>query len=121
MKVVAILSVMFTLASCAPLDDSENAKIVSYENKPYIKEENGYKFLYETSDGQSRQEQGQLGGPDKILTIMGSYKYIDTNGEPYQVSYVADDKGFRVISIGKATFTGYAAALPIGAIESLVG
>jgi hypothetical protein len=31
------------------------------------------------------------------LAVRGSYEWIDTDGEVHTVSYVADEKGYRII------------------------
>lgn len=75
---------------------------------------------YETSDGQTRQEQGGLVGPDQILTVHGSYSYTDSNGNLYEVMYIADDKGFRIITEPKRDDM-VSLRIPAGALASLVG
>lgn len=53
-----------------------------------------YKFSYASPDGSRREESGSgLGGS----VMQGSYAYIAPDGTPVQVSYVADENGFRPI------------------------
>lgn len=53
-----------------------------------------YKFSYASPDGTRREESGSgLGG----AIMQGSYAYIAPDGTPVQVSYVADENGFRPI------------------------
>lgn len=55
-------------------------------------------FSIETSDGTSRQESAQLKQIDDehvALTIQGSYQYIGSDGQTYEVKYIADENGFQ--------------------------
>ncbi|XP_055601435.1 endocuticle structural glycoprotein SgAbd-5-like [Uranotaenia lowii] len=75
--------------------DSSQITIVRYEN---TRTEKGYKFVYETSDGQVREEEGTLvKGADgkEYMTVEGHYSYIGTDGEQYEQHYVADQDGYR--------------------------
>ncbi|GBP72137.1 Endocuticle structural glycoprotein SgAbd-5 [Eumeta japonica] len=58
---------------------------------------NGYNFEFNTSDGVSRQEEGELisVGEHKGIGIKGSYSYTGPDGQQYQVTFTADDKGYR--------------------------
>ncbi|XP_026481238.1 endocuticle structural glycoprotein ABD-5-like [Ctenocephalides felis] len=90
---------MIALCKSAPVNDGKKAEIIRYENVPSAHEGDGYKFFFETSDGQTRKEEGKFVGPDQILTVYGTYTYKDQNDEKFQVSYEADEKGYRVLSI----------------------
>ncbi|XP_034481377.1 larval cuticle protein 65Ag1-like [Drosophila innubila] len=53
---------------------------------------------FETSEGQSAQEEGELkdiGTEHEALSVHGSYKYIGDDGKTYEVTYIADENGFR--------------------------
>lgn len=56
-------------------------------------------FSYETGNGISAQEQGQLknaGNPEaEALEVQGSYQYTADDGTPISVSYIADENGFQ--------------------------
>lgn len=55
-------------------------------------------FRYETSDGQTREEQGVLKNPgtdNEALSVTGSYSYLGPDGVIYSVRYIADENGFR--------------------------
>lgn len=57
-----------------------------------------YTFRYETSDGSSRSEQGQLKNPgtdNEALSVTGSFQYIGPDGVTYKVDYIADENGFQ--------------------------
>lgn len=52
----------------------------------------------ETSDGQSRQEQGQLqnaGSENEAIAVRGQFSYIGDDGVTYTVTYIADENGFQ--------------------------
>lgn len=53
----------------------------------------GYAFNYETSNGLTAQEQGQLQG--EAVVVRGSFKYPSPDGTPIEVTYVADENGFQ--------------------------
>ena len=53
---------------------------------------------YETSDGISRTELGEIineGKEDEELVVKGSYSYIDSNGVNNVVYYTADKDGYQ--------------------------
>lgn len=54
-------------------------------------------FSFKTSDGVSRQEEAELitVGDHKGISVKGSYSYIGTDGQEYQVTFTADDKGYK--------------------------
>ncbi|GAB0089977.1 hypothetical protein DMENIID0001_046070 [Sergentomyia squamirostris] len=62
--------------------------------------DHGYDFEYSTYD-LSREEHGDLiprqGFPeaDTILSVHGSYSFIDENFRKYTVNYIADVNGYR--------------------------
>ncbi|XP_053602479.1 endocuticle structural glycoprotein SgAbd-5-like [Plodia interpunctella] len=57
----------------------------------------GYDFVYKTSDGVSRQEEGSLitVGDQQGIAVKGSYSYTAPDGQQYQVTFTADDKGYK--------------------------
>lgn len=64
-------------------------------------------FSFKSNDGISRQEEGKLiTVDDKVgIAISGSYSYPGPDGEQYEVTFTADDKGYkpqiRVVSAGQ--------------------
>ncbi|KAG6451782.1 hypothetical protein O3G_MSEX007357 [Manduca sexta] len=62
-----------------------------------------YAFSFTTGDGKQAQESGFLkdayidntGNPQGTQVVQGSYAYVSPEGTPIQVSYVADENGFR--------------------------
>lgn len=48
----------------------------------------GYRFSYEQSDGQKREETAELkneGTENEILSVLGSYSYVGSDGKTYRV------------------------------------
>lgn len=53
---------------------------------------------YETSNGISQQETGELVNPgqeNESIAVRGTFSYTGLDGVTYTVTYVADDNGFR--------------------------
>ncbi|XP_055627236.1 flexible cuticle protein 12-like [Toxorhynchites rutilus septentrionalis] len=96
MKTIFALAAIIALALAAPLDDSKNAQILKYENDNIGVD--GYKFAFETSDGQARQEQAELkklGDDVEALVVRGSFSFTAQDGQVYTVNYIADENGFQ--------------------------
>ncbi|XP_063890224.1 endocuticle structural glycoprotein SgAbd-1-like [Helicoverpa armigera] len=75
--------------------------ILSYSNEHGL--DGTYAFSFSTADGKQAQESGYLkdayidntGNPQGTQVVQGSYAYVSPDGTPIQVSYVADENGFR--------------------------
>ena len=54
-------------------------------------------YRYETSDGISRAEIGELKKIDdnEAIVVRGTYSYTGADGSVYTVNYVADENGFQ--------------------------
>ncbi|XP_075970540.1 endocuticle structural glycoprotein ABD-5-like [Anticarsia gemmatalis] len=54
-------------------------------------------YRFETSDGTSRQEQGEYKNDTEQqgLVVRGSYKYVAPDGQHISVSFVADKDGYQ--------------------------
>ncbi|KAH8303992.1 hypothetical protein KR018_000228 [Drosophila ironensis] len=95
--VLAVCALVFVSSiSAAPLDDSQHATILRYENDNIGVD--GYNFGYETSDGVSRQEQAELknaGTDQEALSVRGSYSWVAPDGQTYTLHYIADENGFQ--------------------------
>lgn len=53
---------------------------------------------YETSDGTSAQEQGELrnaGSENEAIAVRGQFTYVGDDGVTYTVTYIADENGFQ--------------------------
>ncbi|KAL0840377.1 hypothetical protein ABMA28_015634 [Loxostege sticticalis] len=75
--------------------------ILTYSNEH--RPDGSYSFSFSTADGKQAQEAGYLkdayidnnGEPQGTQVVQGSYAYISPEGTPIQVTYVADENGFR--------------------------
>ncbi|KAF2890749.1 hypothetical protein ILUMI_15424 [Ignelater luminosus] len=105
-----VLFVLFVIVIIACpslcLDNSKDARILSYENDNIGLA--GYNFKFETSDGILREEHGEISDPESdnaILRVRGSYSYITPDGRMFTVRYTADDQGYRPeISVSDDSF-----------------
>lgn len=56
-------------------------------------------FSFETSNGISENEQGQLrlipGDEAESVVVQGAYSWVDPEGNSHSVRYVADENGFQ--------------------------
>ncbi|XP_058464679.1 endocuticle structural glycoprotein ABD-5-like [Malaya genurostris] len=92
-----LIAVAFILISCHIANAQDEIQLVEFtnDNNP----DGSYKFSYEQSDGQKREESGVLkpveGAETPALSVTGSYEYADANGQRYRVEYTADERGFR--------------------------
>ncbi|PZC85413.1 hypothetical protein B5X24_HaOG201909 [Helicoverpa armigera] len=64
--------------------------------------EGSYQFGFETADGISRSETGDVkealdeeNKPHKVVVVRGSYSYTDKEGNPETVNYFADETGYH--------------------------
>ncbi|XP_063363922.1 larval cuticle protein LCP-17-like [Cydia amplana] len=57
----------------------------------------GYESSFQTSNGISAQESGQLKkvGAEEALVVSGQFQYTADDGTPVQVSYTADENGYN--------------------------
>ncbi|KRT85225.1 Insect cuticle protein, partial [Oryctes borbonicus] len=64
-----------------------------------VNPDGSYQWSYETENGISAQEQGQLknvpNSPDPAIEAQGGFQYTAPDGTPIQLSYVANENGFQ--------------------------
>ncbi|XP_052897831.1 endocuticle structural glycoprotein SgAbd-3-like [Anopheles moucheti] len=94
MKFVAVFAFVCLLGVCL----AEDTSIVSDDKEMNV--DGSYKFFYEQSDGQKREEKAELkassADPEvQAISVSGSYEYTDNNGKRYLVTYTADENGYR--------------------------
>ncbi|KAJ8732079.1 hypothetical protein PYW08_014809 [Mythimna loreyi] len=78
-----------------------------------------YNFLFEQSDGQRHQANGELknaGAEDAFVAVKGSYSWIGPDGVNYTVNYIADENGFQ-----PTIEQGPGGAVPSAVVASLLG
>ncbi|KAM3962342.1 endocuticle structural glycoprotein ABD-4-like [Aphomia sociella] len=57
----------------------------------------GFNYAYETGNGIVASAVGSLKKVDNIdaLVVQGSFKYVDADGTPVNVEYIADENGYQ--------------------------
>ncbi|CAO1320146.1 unnamed protein product [Diamesa tonsa] len=91
MKLLIVLAFCIAAALAVP-SEVEILKNV-YENIGA-----GYKFGFEQSDGQAREEFAELknvGTETEAISVKGSFSFIGDDGQTYTVTYIADENGFQ--------------------------
>ncbi|XP_063821333.1 endocuticle structural glycoprotein SgAbd-5-like [Ostrinia nubilalis] len=86
--------VLFVSAAFAQSTDAPAVEILTETS---LVNEDGYNFEYKTSDGVSRQEEAHLitVGETQGIGVKGSYSYTAPDGVTYEVTFTADDKGYK--------------------------
>ncbi|KAF7269296.1 endocuticle structural protein SgAbd-6-like [Rhynchophorus ferrugineus] len=96
MKQIVFLMIGLTAVLAAPQQNPKDATIVKYESdNDGI---SGYKFNFETSDGVSRSETGELKNPgtdNEALVVRGTISWTGADGTKYSIDFVADENGFQ--------------------------
>nr|Q25504.1 RecName: Full=Larval cuticle protein 16/17; Flags: Precursor [Manduca sexta]AAA50287.1 cuticular protein [Manduca sexta] len=94
-----IILVALTLAAVVA-NEPEPPKILrsEYDQKP----EGSYVFGFETEDGISRDETGEVkealdedNKPHSVVVVRGQYSYVDPDGNPQVIKYYADETGYH--------------------------
>ncbi|XP_052897411.1 larval cuticle protein 65Ag1-like [Anopheles moucheti] len=84
---------VFALIAIVAAAPNQNAKTLRYEN---VQDgDSSYKFAFESDDGISRQEQGELKTEEEGMNVQGNFKFVADDGQEYVVQYVADSQGFH--------------------------
>lgn len=137
-KVVILLTFLRSL-ECLPLEKS--AKLVSYKNEvtedsyhfawafsknsllKFFLIENLFRSSYELSDGQLREERGELEqvGDVKIFKVTGFYSFKGTDGKTYRVEYASGKDGYEAIEKITMKFKNPKHRISPGAIKTLLG
>ncbi|XP_046960945.1 endocuticle structural glycoprotein ABD-5-like isoform X2 [Vanessa cardui] len=101
MMKITIFAVAALALACALPQDEPQAQPVQIVKQDSEVNENGYSFEYETSDGTSRQEQGDYKNDTEQqgLSVKGSYKYVAPDGQTISVTFVADKNGYQPTEI----------------------
>jgi hypothetical protein len=81
--------------NCAPTNKNQ---VYVIKNEYKLLPNNGYHFVYELSDGQSRDELGTFEEVDGklILRVIGRYTFYGSNNKFYTVDYTADENGEKL-------------------------
>ncbi|XP_034481934.1 larval cuticle protein 65Ag1-like [Drosophila innubila] len=92
MKFLIVFVALFAVALAAP---AEEVQILRSESKVGPE---SFEYAVETSDGTTKEEQGQLKNPgteQEAISVHGSFRYVADDGQTYQVNYIADENGFQ--------------------------
>ncbi|KAI4465160.1 cuticle protein [Holotrichia oblita] len=96
MKVVIVFAAFVAVAFGASVTGDKDAAVVRSElNNIGV---DGYNYAYETSNGISAEEQGQLqnvGTDNEAIQVRGQFTYVGSDGNTYAVTYTADENGFK--------------------------
>ncbi|XP_026328984.1 endocuticle structural protein SgAbd-6-like [Hyposmocoma kahamanoa] len=117
---ILLIFVAIVLATSAPVNDNAQARILVYD---FTNDGSGnYKFSYETSNGLTREETGEVvnvGTDDEHIVVRGVYSYVDADGNVQNVSYTADENGYQQSTSGEEmSIPDY---LPPSVVASLLG
>ncbi|XP_026750787.1 flexible cuticle protein 12-like [Galleria mellonella] len=99
MKSFIVLAVFVAAAVAAPAvvgGPDSTAQILRYDSNNIGVD--GYSYGFETSNGISQQEEGQLvnaGSENAAIAVRGQFSYTGPDGQQYTVTYVADENGFQ--------------------------
>ncbi|XP_014485722.1 PREDICTED: endocuticle structural protein SgAbd-6-like [Dinoponera quadriceps] len=98
MKTILVIWVVLVAgALAAPQLNPNEITIVKQEEVNNIGV-GGYRFSYEQSDGQKREETAELkneGTDNEAMSVVGSFSFIAPDGHTYRVDYTADETGFH--------------------------
>ncbi|XP_071442439.1 endocuticle structural glycoprotein SgAbd-8-like [Hetaerina americana] len=103
MRTLAAISLLLTVALASP--QYRPGALPAGAPIPIIRQTNthnpggGYAWSYETGNGITAEESGQLKNPGQkdleAMVAQGGFAYTSPEGIPIQVRYVADENGFR--------------------------
>ncbi|XP_055389129.1 endocuticle structural glycoprotein SgAbd-5-like [Condylostylus longicornis] len=97
-KIAVVFAVLFAVALGRPQQQPE-VTILRYENNN--DGSGNYHYEYELSDGQRRDETGELknveGAEEPVVVMTGSWSYVDAEGKTHEVTYTADENGFHPV------------------------
>ncbi|CAO1344620.1 unnamed protein product [Diamesa serratosioi] len=96
MKFLIVLAFCIAASLAAPAAPAGDVQILRSEFDNIGVD--GYKFAFEQSDGQKREEQAELknvGTENEAISVRGSFSFVGDDGQTYTVTYIADENGFQ--------------------------
>lgn len=93
---LSIISASLCQTTNRVLTEDKEATVDSYQNEIFDGEK--YKYNFETSNGLSRFETGELdkaSATDGVMRVQGVYSYPGPGDMQFVVTYVADENGYR--------------------------
>lgn len=99
MKFLVIFAFLFAVAVGSPAAPRVDTSEVTVLNRSFSNDGNLYKFGFEQSDGQKREETGEVKVIEKEsgIVMRGSFSFVSDDGQTYTVNYVADENGFQPV------------------------
>ncbi|XP_045446486.1 endocuticle structural glycoprotein ABD-5-like [Melitaea cinxia] len=96
MKITIFALSALALACALPQEEAQAQPVQILKQDSEINVD-GYNFEFETSDGTSRQEQGEYKNDTEQqgLSVKGSYQYVAPDGQKISVTFVADKNGYQ--------------------------
>ncbi|CRK99894.1 CLUMA_CG013197, isoform A [Clunio marinus] len=94
--VILVLYVSFTWAAPQASDATTPIPIIRQEQEQNV--DGSYKYAYETGNGIIAEEEGYLknaGTEDEAQVKQGKYSYTSPEGQLIEITYIADENGFR--------------------------
>ncbi|XP_066254880.1 endocuticle structural glycoprotein SgAbd-3-like [Euwallacea similis] len=95
--ILVVLATFLASALALPAGgDPKNAQVLRLESD--ITPEGSYQYAYETDNGISAQEQGNIQpqGPEQATkSVSGQFQFLTPENEQIQISYVADENGYQ--------------------------
>ncbi|XP_072941108.1 endocuticle structural glycoprotein ABD-5-like [Epargyreus clarus] len=97
MKITLFALAALAVVCALPQDTAQAQPPVQIVKQDSVVDVDGYNFEFETSDGTSRQEQGEYKNTtdQQGLSVKGSYKYTAPDGQQISVTFVADKNGYQ--------------------------
>ncbi|KAJ2951867.1 hypothetical protein O0L34_g4111 [Tuta absoluta] len=97
MKSFIVFALIVAAAVAAPAGGPDaDAQVLRYDSENIGVD--GFKYIYETSNGIAAQEEGQVvnpGSENEAIAVRGQYSYTGPDGVVYSVTYIADENGFQ--------------------------
>ncbi|KAH1004915.1 hypothetical protein HUJ05_005680 [Dendroctonus ponderosae] len=97
---LALLSAVVAVALSAPAGPVEPVPILKQTSD--IQPDGSFQWNYESGDGTKQEQVGSVkAGPtpdESIASVQGSASWVDPEGNPHEVTYVADENGFQAQS-----------------------
>lgn len=101
---ISVLCLLATLSEGREEEKPDVDLVPIVKSLGELKQDGSYYFAYEGADGSYREEVGLLRRAASVdaaetelepeLEVSGVYRYVDSNGQHVEVSYVADKHGF---------------------------
>ncbi|XP_052860380.1 larval cuticle protein 65Ag1-like [Anopheles cruzii] len=91
---LALVVLVAAVTVAVPVPD-KNAKTLKFSSAMNL---DSYNYQYETSNGISAQETGELknfGSEASALAVRGTFSFTADDGHVYTVNYIADENGFQ--------------------------